>query len=360
MRNMLFVLVFALVAIPTFAMAGDKIHHGHGMKSGWDSQTGDGPQGSEWVTAPPAIREFHDGRYYNRGHYDYQNYYPYQPYYTPTYSRRTELTIGYNNGNWSTTYRNAPSYSYYPAQAYYPPNYGYQPYPAYQYPVIQPTYQQQDNYQDYQRYPSAPIYSAPANPDLGYYAQPPQQQQQPKVVNIYNYYNGEFANTDQQAAPVAQQPELQARPAAPTIETPEPPRAFGTRFYKETVLQTETGLTFFTLDGNQLLVGPENGPPATVANTVDPALGVLAIYQEGVGISLVYKSGGQLVAASQFGSKWVVEPCPQAIDFSEEVSLGVLGGSAWIVAMGQDGSRYVLSYSGGSWQEIGSGTFPAS
>lgn len=357
---MLIVLVIALVASPVIAAAGETLHHGHGYKSGWDSQTGDGPQGSEWVTAPPLSRDFHDGRYYNRGHYGYQSYYPYPVYNMPTYSRRTELSIGYSNGNWSTTYRSVPGYSYYPSNAYYPPNYGYQPYPAYPYPAAQPVYQQQTNYPNYQTYPSPSIYSAPANAGMGYYAQPLQPQQQPQVVNIYNYYSDDFAGAQQQAASVTQQPGLQPRPSAPTVEAPSAPRAFGTRFYSETVLQTDQGLTFFKLDGTNLLVGPDNGPPNTVASGVDPGFGVLAIYQEGLGISLVYMSGGKLVGTSQIGGTWVEEPCPQAIDFDQEVSLGVLGGSAWVVATGLDGYRYVLSYSGGYWQEIGSGTTPSS
>ena len=107
------------------------------------------------------------------------------------------------------------------------------------------------------------------------------------------------------------------------------------------------------------MVGPENSPPTLVASGVDHTLGVLAIYQDGLGLSLVYKSGGQLKGASQISGSWLEEPAPQALDFKQEVSLGLLGGAAWVVATGLDGRRYVLSYAGGYWREVGSATTSA-
>jgi hypothetical protein len=94
---------------------------------------------------------------------------------------------------------------------------------------------------------------------------------------------------------------------------------------------------------------------------VDGNLGVLAEYEPGVGVSLVFRRGDALCAAYPLASgEWWIEQLPYSIDFTEKVTLGLVGGGAWVVFTGSDSARYVVSFSGHSWREVGKGTRPPS
>jgi hypothetical protein len=211
----------------------------------------------------------------------------------------------------------------------------------------------------YQSYP-APIYSAPPNPELGYYAQPTRNyQQQPRVVNIYNYYSAEFAPepTDDRPATVApgnytDAPRSPAAPAAQPLDSP-----VGTRFYSSTLLSGGGQLMLFTVQQGGLYAGPEIGPGQLVASSIDESAGVLAAYQPGIGFSLVYRVGDAIVASWTDGARWYEEPLPEFVDFSQELTIGMVGGSPWVVFNGFDSRRHIYSYTGG-WQSLGSATRP--
>jgi len=65
-----------------------------------------------------------------------------------------------------------------------------------------------------------------------------------------------------------------------------------------------------------------------------------------------------LTAAYESVSGWGLEPLPIEVDFSEDLSLGNMGGFPWVVFNDTGGTRYVYSYSSAGWQMVGSGSPP--
>jgi len=236
----------------------------------------------------------------------------------------------------------------------------------------------------YHPYPTV-LYTAPSYPELGYYgpeygyfgaAAPTSpwdysQPSQPPAVNnydyrTYNYYYGQAPQSPPPAAPqapgAASPPSGQATPPAAPNEAPAVvDRTFGVRFFDQTRLETPQGAFRFKLDEGKLTAGPDVGPQGPVADGVDGNLGVLAEYEPGVGVSLVFRRGDALCAAYPLASgEWWIEQLPYSIDFTEKVTLGLVGGGAWVVFTGSDSARYVVSFSGHSWREVGKGTRPPS
>ena len=344
--------VAVLLFHPAALLAGDKVHHGHGMRSGWDSQTGSGFQGSEYIGEIPDFYRVDPRRHHNYGHG-----YPWSGY---GYSG---LNVTYNNGNLGASFnysrRTTP---YYGNPAYYAPvcgNYAPAQYYASPYAFQQPALVY--SAPNYQRYPAAPIWSAAPNPQFGYPAQPAQsyqQQQQPQIVNIYNYYGEEFSQQQAQASPPPAAPGYQAPPEqrnAQPVQREARENPVGTKFHSSVQLVTPGGSMLFYLDRGVLSAGPENGPSQEVATGVDDALGVLAAWQPGAGYCLIYRAGDTITACFNNGGGWMEEPLPEFADFSKDVTIGMVGGSPWVVFSGFDGSRLVYSYNRG-WQKLGSAT----
>lgn len=268
--------------------------------------------------------------------------YEYDQYGNPVPAGRDNFYNNHNYTNRGYTYRNRPV-------------------------VIHYTY---DNYPYYgnRRYPS-PYYSErtylgiSTNTTDGYYQQPVDNRQDIRsdAVNVYhgdvyNYYNDASAPRD--AAPVPAYSTVTQAPAPADIEPAAPSTpAYGTRFYEQTRLETAERTMLFRLDGTRLYAGPDMGPAQEICDSVDPQLGVYAAWSAADGITLLYRDGQRLVATYQVeDGQWWREPLPHAVDFKEKITLGLVGEVPWVVFSSEDGTRYVLTFSGRQWYEIGSGT----
>jgi hypothetical protein len=226
------------------------------------------------------------------------------------------------------------------------------------------------------------IYTAPSNPQYGYvrpsygqyaYGQPSWcEQPAPQVYNdnrVYNYYYGAQQQPAAQPAPV--QP--LAPPAVPQDfigplppSAPQPPAApgapasgkpYGMRFYEQTRVATPEGTYRCALLGGKLTGALENGQPFLISTDAGMQFGAFAAYEPGAGFSVIFREGGSLVAAyPTAGNEWWLEPLPYAVDFNQDVDLGLVGGKVWVVFSALEGTRYVVSFAGRQWWEVGSGT----
>ncbi|MBN2081003.1 hypothetical protein JW859_02225 [bacterium] len=225
----------------------------------------------------------------------------------------------------------------------------------------------------YAPYYTRPVYTAPACPEYGYtgavvYQQVPAydpslRDYQSNAVHAdeINVYEGDVYHIqyDQPVAPVAPKPQVQpSQTPAPQQALPSEPGqyAFGKRFYDQVLLETPAGVVRFYLDGEGLYCAPETGPGQEVSPLADAQLGGFAAYMPGEGLVVLFRQGDRIAAAYEAGGGWWVETLPHHIDFSQDVTLGLVGGLPWAVFNAQDGSRYVVSFTGGAWQEIGSGS----
>lgn len=218
-----------------------------------------------------------------------------------------------------------------------------------------------------------PVYTAPSYAEYGYVgtgAYPGTGYNQPRpggpdiqgeAVNVYqgdvyNYYYPE------PAAPIA--PAVTAQPAlrgAVPPEADQPPAAanlaYGMRFYEQARLETPESVVRFKLDQGRLSAGPDNGPAREICATADMTLGAYAAYTSADGVIVLYGDNGRLAAAYPLpDGSWLTEPLPYAVDFDGKTTLGLVGGVPWVVFNTVDGTRYVLSFAGRAWQEIGSAT----
>jgi len=263
------------------------------------------------------------------GDYVTGGYQPGAPTNTPSTSwRHKRYHRGYNYGR-PVVYQYSMGYPYYTAPAY--PELGYHGYQAYD-----------------PRYFDSRVYgqNTPDGPQIN-----------ADEVNVYEgdvyYYGGteQPAMAPQVAAPT------QPQPAPPRVEAEAGPEPMGLRFYNRAILELPDAVWVFQLDNGQLTAGLESGAIDQIASDVHPATGVFAAYVPSDGISLIYRHGSQFIAAypSPTGDWWL-EPLPFVVDFTENHSIGMVGGVPWVAFSAADGTRYVFSFAGGQWAEVGSGT----
>jgi len=216
-----------------------------------------------------------------------------------------------------------------------------------------------------------PVYTAPSNPRYGYYGydyygygQEQYSAAPPVTYNdnrTYNYYGG-LPETQQpgMAAPGApagtgQENVKIAPPAAETVIAPQ--TGFGARFYDQTRIDTPQGILAARFDGSTLVVGAGSSNERALSREADPAFGAIALYVPGEGVALIFREGDKIMAAYPTeGGKWWFEPLPYTVDFSKQVNLGMVGGTPWVVFDTPNGARFVVSFTGRHWQEVGSGT----
>lgn len=242
---------------------------------------------------------------------------------------------------------------------------------------------------NYYGYPSV-IYSAPSYPELGYYRQY-RDDYLPPVNNTYdnrtynNYYYGDApaAPAPPQAPPPPQysapaQPQQAPPPAAPPAQDmigpakPAAPRApsgvpvipagrsYGIRFYDQTRLSTPDGDVRCTLQDGKLTGADAAGKGYAISTAADMEFGAFAAYDPVSGFCVLFREGGSLLAAYPTGQgEWWIEPLPYKVDFGEEINIGMVGGQPWVTFSVADGRRYVVSFGGRVWQEVGSGTRPS-
>jgi hypothetical protein len=237
------------------------------------------------------------------------------------------------------------------------------------------------------------LYTAPSYHELGYYRQYPNDYQ-PPVNNNYdnrvynNYYYGDQAPAPapaqtplppRYAPPVAPQPSAPAAPATPAPPPPEfsgpvkpasPPvpadvpvipagRSYGVRFYEQTRLSTPDGDLRCTLKDGKLTGADAAGQGYAISTAADMAFGAFAAYDPVSGLCVIFREGDSLLAAYPTGGgEWWTEPLPYKVDFSAELSIGMIGGQPWVTFSMADGRRYVVSFGGRNWQEVGSGSRP--
>lgn len=263
------------------------------------------------------------------GDYVTKNYQPGAPTSTPyTYWRPNRYHRGYNYGR-PVVYQYSLGYPYYTAPTY--PELNYPGYRAYD-----------------PRYIDGREYGQSA---------PDGQQIHANEVNVYEgdvyYYGG----TEQPTAATPVVAPAQPEPASQQVEAEAGMVPMGLRFYNRAILELPDALWTFQLDNGQLTAGLESGAVVQIATDVHPATGVFAAYVPGDGISLIFRQGSQFIATylSPAGDWWL-EPLPFAVDFSENYSIGMVGGVPWVAFSTAEGMRYVFSFAGGQWAEVGSGT----
>ncbi len=145
-------------------------------------------------------------------------------------------------------------------------------------------------------------------------------------------------------------------PQLPDSNTQEqsPQRAVGLRFREETKLATEDGGWRLSIVEGKLYAAKGKGKGQLVASGVDADFGAYAYHTGGM-LSLVYRSGGDVLAASRDeAGQWYSEALPYNVDFKRDNSLGLVGGDLWFTFSATDGMRYVVVLSNGAWNELGS------
>ncbi len=258
----------------------------------------------------------------------------------------------------------------------------------YNYPLVIPYTYGYSNY----GYPTV-LYTAPSYPELDYYRRS-RNDYQPPVTNNYdnrtynNYYYGEppaapappqapppppqySAPATPPAPPAAPEPVQKfigpAKPAAPPApaaprDVPVIPegRSYGIRFYDQTRLSTPTGDVRCTLKDGKLTGADAAGQGYAISTTADMEFGAFAAYEPVTGFSVIFREGDSILAAYPTGgAQWWIEPLPYKVDFGADVSIGMIGGQPWVTFSVADGRRYVVSFGGRAWQEVGSGSRPA-
>jgi hypothetical protein len=328
------------------------------------------------------------------------------------YSRNGRM-FGQGNGGWQdpsgfySPFGSSPNdrggyRAFIPRGLEYPPQY----YGDAQNPApIQPGRRQHHNpYGYYQNYPTvipysygysyygnpAVVYTAPSCQEYGYY-RPQQLEYQPPAVNNYdnrvynNYYGyppqGAPAPAQPQyqpppapvpfAKPTAPQPPAQdfigplppalATPPAPAPGTPSIPAgySYGLRFYDQTRLSAPDGEFRCVLKDGKLTGSDAAGQGYTISTAADMRFGAFAAYEPVAGFSVIFREGESLLAAYPVGGgEWWLEPLPYKVDFRQDITVGMIGGQPWVVFGALDGRRYVISFGGRQWQEVGSGSRP--
>lgn len=237
----------------------------------------------------------------------------------------------------------------------------------------------------------AVVYTAPTYPEYGYYRQPQLEYQPPVVTNndnrVYNNNNYYYGSPPQSApAPAVPQYEPPAAPAPPAAapSAPQPPsqnfigplppaapapnagtpnipagHSYGVRFYDQTRLSAPDGEFRCSLKDGQLTGSDAAGKGYTISTAADMHFGAFAAYEPGTGFSVIFREGASLLAAYPSGNgEWWIEPLPYNVDFSQDITVGMIGGQPWVVFGATNGRRYVISFGGRQWQEVGSGSRP--
>ena len=151
----------------------------------------------------------------------------------------------------------------------------------------------------------------------------------------------------------AASPALPVQPQA----TLEPPQGFGVKFFDQTRIDTPKGILAVRFDGTTLVVGAGSGKERALSRAADPIFGAIAIYVPGEGVALIFREDDTIMAAYPTdGGKWWFEPLPYAVNFKNQVNLGMVNGTPWVVFDSTNGARYVVSFTSRHWQEVGSGT----
>jgi len=180
----------------------------------------------------------------------------------------------------------------------------------------------------------------------------------PGVYNdnsVTNNYYGDVYSTEPAAQQAASRPFVGPQPPA----APQPPsnRALGVRFFDKTRLETPDGVFICSLVEGKLYCGREGAKAALAAKGANPDYGAFAAYLPGQGIALIYVSDGSIFAAYDTGAgKWWAEALPLRPQLSAGLSLGLIGNEPWAAFNDAAGTRYVYSWSGQSWIQIGSAT----
>jgi hypothetical protein len=268
--------------------------------------------GTPWWAVPgdPYANSFSKAR----PHYRYHRH--------DRYNYRPNISLHYDNGDWdaSLTYNNGYPYNY-----------------------------QNSGYSYGNGYDYVPAYPGPNYYDNGRYTA---QEQQPQVYNdnrVYNYYN------DSQPAPQPAAAKPSAKLAPTATKTPRY-TGYGRQFKEELRMATPDGSYVFAIRKGVLYAGLESGKAAKIASGVDTRLGGYAVYTPGIGVSVIYLRESTLNAAYHLKDGWHLAPLSHKVDTRRDTTLGMVGGQPWLVFTATDGTRYVVSFNGEAWQEVGSGS----
>jgi hypothetical protein len=212
------------------------------------------------------------------------------------------------------------------------------------------------------------IYTAPSNPQLGYYRdyrdyqdyrhEAPRmdtQPSQPEVYvegdyNVYNYYSNELAQSQAEPDTATYQ-----QPSTPPTQQEPSARAIGTRFYGQSRLETAEGVYSVVISEGNLFVGPDVGPGQEIAWEVNESFGGYLAYLPGAGIVVIFRQADWITAAYQLPEGgWWLERMPYEINYNETPTIGLVSGVPWVTFNAMDGRRYVVSFTGRNWVEVGS------
>jgi hypothetical protein len=152
---------------------------------------------------------------------------------------------------------------------------------------------------------------------------------------------------------------MPASPAVPAAAAPEQSNraAFGQRFQETLKLETPDGAYMFAIRDGAIYAGLATAKPTRLTTEVNTEFGGYSAWLPGSGVCLFYRVGDKFcLAYPADDGRWVHEPLPYSVSFGRDTSIGMVGGSPWLVFSSTDGSRYVVRYSGQGWEEVGSGT----
>jgi hypothetical protein len=269
--------------------------------------------GTPWWAVPenPFANSFARGVYprYNHNRYNY----------------RPGISLQYNNGDWNANFYSNDDCRTYPTQygiGYGNDCYG-QSYNGYYDPV--------DYYDNRQA------------------AEQPQQ-----VYNDNRVYNYTFNGEGQPGA--AAQPRASAPAPSKLPQSAPNYSAFGRQFKEELRLAMPGGNYVFAIRKGVLYAGLEDGKAAKIASGVDSHFGGYAVWMPGSGVSVIYQREGSLNAAYRLKDGWHLAALGHKLDTRKDTTIGMVGGQPWLVFTGTNGTRYVVSFDGQAWQEVGSGT----
>lgn len=187
-------------------------------------------------------------------------------------------------------------------------------------------------------------------------------------VDIYNdnrsYDDNDTVNYYYEDSPIQPAPERSRYIETPREQGPVNPhrdsalsgqRTIGLRFFDETKLASSDGGWRLSIQGGKLYAGPGKAKGQLVDSKVDERFGAYALWNASHGLSLVYRSGGEVLAASRDSDgSWYSEPLPYNVDFSADNTLGLVSGELWFTFSASDGLRYVVALRDGVWSELGS------
>jgi hypothetical protein len=187
------------------------------------------------------------------------------------------------------------------------------------------------------------------------------------AITVYegDVYNIDYSGPSAAPSPVTRPPgppvsgELYGEKQETSNTAPQVPqdRAFGARFYDRLRLDTDSGAFMFVIENGSLNHVDEDGSWYEISEACESDFGAYGAYIPGEGLEVIYREGYDIYGAYPLpDGEWWAEWLPYDVDFSEEITVGLVGGHPWVVFNALDGSRYVLSFSGHLWLEVGSGS----